>query len=906
MKSPFKFLDPYELKDRDTFFGREAETKELYKLVTKNRLTFVYGPSGIGKTSLIQCGLASRFGDVDWLPVFVRRGTDINTSLRREIGLVLGEGPDFNGDIPEAIYALFSRFLRPVYLIFDQFEELFILGDANELQERTPFYETVADLIEADLPCRILFSMREDYFGHLVHFEKIVPELYNRKLRVEPMNRENLLRVITGSCHVHGIGFENERTNPNRILENMIAGRSGGHIPFAQVYLHMLYQEAAREQFPDLVEHDDNPPSLPLRFNDKVIEAVGPIGDVLERFLKDQESVIQRRLVALGLNPPEDVVRQVLDVFVSEEGTRSPVPFHLNADGAMVLHGKAAVQLSHFPANLVQACLEKLEQSRILRRTQDDFEIAHDSLAAFIDRQRSAEQRQRIEIRRRIQTGYREHVDSGGTYFFDRGQMARIEPFLEKLTLEPDWSAFLDKSREMILYREQAEIRETREQLRRQRILSTVIATIALLAFVAAWWALHNQREAAAANARALENLLVAEREKAEAQANELRAINAETIAQKKEEEARNSAVALAATLFDLGQTTEQVVDALAAEAARHVYHLQYDLAAEKLKTTAALDRPTRNFRRMVQEIAFFWNETGQTPRAVWLINYTHLADSLKTRGQINAWLQKTDAAWFSILRKRYYPDMAQIKGAVFQMGNTEGEANERPRHSVRVSDFYLARTETTVWQFALYVTAIGQSMEPFTPRWGLDGDNPVVKVSWLNAAAYANWLSRQFGYRQVHYSESPDNNPAKVHIDTTANGFRLPTEAEWEYAAGGGGRFLFAGGDDLAALGWFVDNCDTNGVQRSHPVATRRPNEWGLYDLSGNVWEWCQDWYGNAYYEQGQNTTMNNPTGPPTGAERVCRGGSWRLGKEFSLIRRRDYLYPGDSFEDYGFRLAR
>ncbi|HMQ90622.1 MAG TPA: AAA family ATPase, partial [Flavilitoribacter sp.] len=102
MNSPFKFLDPYELEDRDAFFGRDAETRALYSLVSKNRLTFVYGPSGTGKTSLVQCGLAALFGGVDWLPLFVRKGEDINDSLRRELSKAAGKNVDLKEKITDS------------------------------------------------------------------------------------------------------------------------------------------------------------------------------------------------------------------------------------------------------------------------------------------------------------------------------------------------------------------------------------------------------------------------------------------------------------------------------------------------------------------------------------------------------------------------------------------------------------------------------------------------------------------------------------------------------------------------------------------------------------------------------------------------------------------------------------
>ncbi len=482
MKSPFKFLDPYGPQDREAFFGREAESRELYQLVTKNRLTFVYGPSGTGKTSLVQCGLASRFGGVDWLPIFVRRAEDINASLRREVGRAVGEEGAFEGKLQEAVEQLFHRFLRPVYLIFDQFEELFILGASRA--EQQAFYQAVAELTEADLPCRILFIMREDYFGHLNEFEKAIPELYHRKLRVEPMSRNKLLEVVTGSCSVGGIGFDDPALAPDRILDNMLAGKSSIHMPYVQVYLHMLFQEAVRQQGG----------AGKLSFSGPVIDAVGPITDVLGQFLKEQESGIFNVLRRDFPDAPEDIVRQALDVFVTEEGTKSPVLYSIVEGGRISLRGKAAQRLAKLPPALLSACLLELEKSRILRRLDDNFELAHDTLAQLVDQQRSAEQRQLLEISRRIEAGYQEHLDSGGAYFFTGSQLARIEPYLDKIAIEPAWAAFLEKSREEARRLEEARVREAQEKLKRQRIFSFAIGLVALLALAGGFLARRNAR----------------------------------------------------------------------------------------------------------------------------------------------------------------------------------------------------------------------------------------------------------------------------------------------------------------------------------------------------------------------------------------------------------------------------
>ncbi len=512
MNSPFKFLDPYELGDRDAFFGREEETRELFSLVTKNRLTFVYGPSGTGKTSLVQCGLGNRFGGVDWLPLYVRRGEDINVSLRRAVKEAVGPAGPAEAGLHESIQWLYKHYLRPVYLIFDQFEELFILGDEqSEARERLPFYETIADILDAELPCRLLFIMREDYFGHLNQFEKMAPDLYHRKLRVEPMNRENLHRVVTGSCKAYGIRFGDERRDPERILDNLFSKKTAVQMPFVQAYLHLLYGLAVRLQ----PERNGSP----VRFDRAAIEALGPIEDALGVFLKEQEAAILKDLREQKLEPDNDLVRDVLDVFVSEEGTKVPMPYLTGPDGRLQLRGKTAGPLAGLPQHLLDACLHELEQSRILRRTETEMEIAHDTLASHIFQQRSDEKRQMLEIRRRIETGYKEHQDSGGAYHFDRGQLARIEPFLEKMknTLEPEWLDFLEKSRLDAERKENAEKARVERELRlaeeklaaeqhlreqdkrarnRQRRLTGMIALVAIGAIAASVYAIGQKQVA--------------------------------------------------------------------------------------------------------------------------------------------------------------------------------------------------------------------------------------------------------------------------------------------------------------------------------------------------------------------------------------------------------------------------
>jgi len=984
MKSPFKFLDPYQLEDKDAFFGREAETKELYNLVTKNRLTFVYGPSGTGKTSLVQCGLAGRFGGVDWLPIFVRRGDDINAALLRETGKALGEGPGFDGDIPAAVGALFNRYLRPVYLIFDQFEELFILGNAAEQQI---FYDTIAELLEAELPCRILFILREDYFGHLNQFEKTVPELYHRKLRVEPMSRDNLRAVITGSCKVFNIGFDDARRSPELIMDNIMADKSGIHMPYVQVYLHMLYQEATKSLKFDSSKFEVQKFEVAqgVRFTDAVIRTVGPITDVLGRFLQEQKTLIFKNLQqdTAFAELPEDAVSQVLDVFVSKEGTKVPVGYTLASDGRPALSGEAARVLAVLPPALVSATLLELEKSRILRRSDDTLELAHDTLAALIDQQRSAELRQLRDIRQRIEAGWREHVDSlqsDHPYYFDKGQLARIEPFLTKLALEPEQADFLKKSRveaerlenaekervarELQLAEEklaaEQQAREREQQLaeeklaaeerarKRQQFFTRVVAGVAVLAFGAslfAGWqyklAQGEKKSAIVARDSAQIATLTALHSDSIARGAEKRALNALDSVQVATLAALRSDSLARLALLKANGNAQIAVRTLLTVAEKAIKQLNYPEASEAVNAAVRLEANKPEVADALLEMAFFHNHTGdwktaakETATAARWLGKPDIAAQAERVGAGNALralrrLQETlSLARLKELEHRYFPEMVDIKGGTFISGCVKprdrflcGRYNKDSLYRATLSDYQLARTETTVLQYNLYAVAMGRNiaqritvsntLRESNPTWGWIYNHPVVDVTWYDAVEYANWASEQQGFTPVYTilkavrdtsnQNINDDFQWTVTVNDKSDGYRLPTEAEWEFAARGGIRqdpFEYTGSDDLDEVAW---SRNLSGG-RTQPVGGKKPNSLQLYDLSGNVWEWCWDWYGD--YPQKPETDYR---GLPSGQDRAVRGGSWLSTGDTEY--RPEYRYsfnPEHQYYDYGFRVAR
>ena len=217
--------------------------------------------------------------------------------------------------------------------------------------------------------------------------------------------------------------------------------------------------------------------------------------------------------------------------------------------------------------------------------------------------------------------------------------------------------------------------------------------------------------------------------------------------------------------------------------------------------------------------------------------------------------------------------EMVYVEGGTFTMGATSEQGSdaydrEKPAHSVRLSNYYIGQTEVTQ---ALWKAVMGSNPSH------IKGDNlPVEKVSWDDCQEFVRKLNR-----------------------LTGKTFRLPTEAEWEYAARGGSKsrgYKYSGSNDIGAVAWYFDNSGS----KTHPVGTKQANELGIYDMSGNVWEWCQDWY-DGY----SSSTQTNPTGPYNGSSRVLRGGCWYGGAGSCRVSFRIFSYPSCRDFSIGIRLV-
>ena len=234
--------------------------------------------------------------------------------------------------------------------------------------------------------------------------------------------------------------------------------------------------------------------------------------------------------------------------------------------------------------------------------------------------------------------------------------------------------------------------------------------------------------------------------------------------------------------------------------------------------------------------------------------------------------------------------EMIRLPAGRFTMGD-ENEVDATP-HDVVVSSFYIDRHLVTQQE---YQRVMGKNPS----RWKA-GANPVEQVRWSDAVRYCNARSRLERLQPCYDLQTWE-------CDFDANGYRLPTEAEWEYACRAGTKTAYSFGNDPSRLkdyAWFKENAG----KRTRPVGQKRPNPWGLYDMHGNVWEWCNDFYRVDYYQQ---SPEEDPKGPKTGETKVVRGGAWKFSADSCRSGYRYNENPGYvdacfGYDIYGFRCVR
>lgn len=508
-QSPFKFLDSYTKEDRDIFFGRDEEIEEIYKKVFQGQTLFIYGESGTGKSSLISCGLANRFKKSNWLPVNVRRGSNINESLLSELSKIsLTQVSDLNGSFANNLFkytrSLYLDFFKPVYFIFDQFEELYLMGSREEWTE---FIAGIRKLCENDLNVHFIFIIRAEYLHFLSEFEEELPEVFNNKIRVEKITRTKARECIEGPCKIFNIKVEEGFAD--RLLDQLSPNSIEVELTYLQVYLDRVFKLA------DSSKRNDR-----LEFSNDLLDDIGLVSDVLADFLDEQiESM-----------PDQESALTTLKAFVTVDGTKRQASVtdvvSFSRSLGKPLDGKK-----------VEEIIDDFLERRIIKELADqvNFELRHDALANKIFEKITIRERELIEVRQFLEYGLSEYRKR--QFLLNERDLAYVEPHLPVLDLRGELKEFVHES-----------INAAGKKRRtRNRIIGVIVIIVLLsISSIYGFFAAQKQRAVALEQKEIAEaNAVAAQTQKTIAEENEIKAVESRQLAeQNANEAARQAAIA--------------------------------------------------------------------------------------------------------------------------------------------------------------------------------------------------------------------------------------------------------------------------------------------------------------------------------------------------------------------------
>ncbi len=449
MKSPFKFLDSYTKDDRNIFFGRDREIEELYQRVFDSKLLLVYGVSGTGKSSLIHCGLANKFQETDWLPLVIRRGGNIIERMASAIktASITEQQNKFTspGDFKKGVRSLYLDHYKPVFFIFDQFEELFIFGDK---EERRSFIHIVKTLTESDLQCRMIFVMREEYMAGVTEFEKFIPTFFANRVRIEKMSHRNALEAIKEPCKVFNISIEEGFAET--LLEKLSPGETDVELTYLQVFLDKIFRLALSEKPGD---------SANLSFTLSLLQKTGNVSDLLGSFLDEQISLLDDPHKGLAL----------LKSFVSVKGTKQQMTPEEAKEYALTL-GRDIKE------SVIKELIQIFVNLRILcdKDQNGRYELRHDALAAKIFEKFTMAEKELLEVRKYVENAFYTYEKRG--VLLNKQDLDYLDAYENKLILPQNLNDFVNQSRDKLL--------KQRHALKRITRISTLIFILVLAVFV--------------------------------------------------------------------------------------------------------------------------------------------------------------------------------------------------------------------------------------------------------------------------------------------------------------------------------------------------------------------------------------------------------------------------------------
>lgn len=498
--SPFKFLDSYTRADISSYFGRDRETDELFRRCFLSSILVVYGGSGTGKTSLVQCGLASRFQESDWLPVPVRRSGDMISSVREAIHSVTLTASN-STDLGQLAANLYLDHFKPVYFLFDQFEELFIFGAHSEAED---FFTAIGQLVAKERNARCIFIVREEYLAELTRYERIIPGLIENRYRVERLSHHHAMNVVQQLCGAHGItcteGFA------AALVERLDPESHGIELSYLQVFLDRCWRTRQGEE----------------PFSPALLERIGHVDDMLGAFLDEQ----------VADTPEPQRAEALLKTFVSDQGTKRQLTSSEALEWVNTIG--TAMDLAD-----VERLLQVFVTKRLLKERDERgrYELRHDALAKTIYSRISLFERDLVELKQLVASAYQAFQKRGTLITPD--DLKLIAPYENRL--------FLSKAEHELVGRSK---KDASKRLRRRLVwVSTIAAVVVLLSTALTI-------QARKARAAAIEQRSIAERESERAREAERAAV----IAREESDRQRSEATRLKDKAIENAQQLEKAI----------------------------------------------------------------------------------------------------------------------------------------------------------------------------------------------------------------------------------------------------------------------------------------------------------------------------------------------------------
>lgn len=958
MKHRYPGIHSFTADEQDLFFGRDREKKELYRLISLNEAVVLFGKSGTGKTSLLQAGVGPMLAERRLQPVKLRLN-NTHQPVSRQLFEQLDDGDYLPLRTPDTLslweycklfeyYPGGERF-APV-LLLDQFEELFTLyHDKPEAQQ--DFIGQLADVLNHKTPANVLeaakavadeaerarllappqvnivISIRSDFLYLLDRLSARIPSILRCRYELQALDEANTHRAIALPPALPGAfaspAFSYSESALQEMLGNLVtredgdAGAADAGVkevePFqAQMLCRYIEQKIIDEQVPQGFEV--TPGFYGGRAGIADIRKQYYKG-VMAKFDADTRPRVERLLGEFLLSNDRRIIQE--RDYLLEKCALTDAELALLCTERLLKEeprgGSFYYEISHdtLVPPIVEAREARLQAEEALRLEQERVDAEARAQEAEA---RAAEEKERAEEARRLQAKAEEQEKNAqaarrratwfawgavllalvaaafGLYAARQSNIARDEKDKAekaKVNAEQQEARAEKNHQDAQANLKKAQIEEARAKAALEQVEKEKAAT-------------EEQRRVAEENYRIAQvktrevETALEQVKKEQAATEDQRRIAEENyrIAQVMTLEAETEADRARQALEAQKKALADIVRLNLAEADRLIYATEHEAAFQKLRTIQLLGVSEKEVSDALMEFAFWYAETGDSLRAWGVLDaaYRLAGRSLPqierpTRAAARQALRALNPARDSFLQARYFPVMVDIPGG----RDTIGDEN-KGRLIVTITSFRMAQTETTWWQYQLFCKATERD-EPETPSWGRQGDNPVVNVSWYDAVKYANWLSEREGLRKA--ISGGESKPYTIDLKA---GYRLPTEAEWEYAARADANTLYAGGDDIDEVAWYY----LNSGYRSRPVRGKARNAFDLYDMSGNVWEWCWDWYGG-YPPKAQV----DPVGPGKGSDRVLRGGSWLYGAERCRVSRRSFYDPDYRSYDYGFRVV-